>query len=79
MANRESRASVFPDLTRSPIRNCHFQNPFRPGQRIFYAFVIYGNLPHSSAVTGAEPQSSIFHLLAKYICPRDGTAEILAL
>ena len=47
MANSASRASIYPDLTRSPIRNCHCQNPggLRPRQRMFYAFVIYGNLP----------------------------------
>jgi len=30
----------------------------RPLQRIFYASMIHGNLPHSPAITGAEPQSS---------------------
>jgi hypothetical protein len=44
MANGASRASIYPDLTRSPIRNCHCQNPggLRPRQRMFYAFVIHG-------------------------------------
>jgi hypothetical protein len=31
------------------------------------------------AITGAEPQSSIFHLVTNTFLPRAGTAEILAL
>ena len=46
----------------------------RFGERIFHALVVHGNLPRSCAVTGAEPQSSIFHLVTNRFLPRTSTA-----
>jgi hypothetical protein len=81
MARRASLASVFPDLTRSPIRNCPPPEPrhFRPGQRIFHAFMIHGNLPLPSAITGVEPQSSAVPWAGKYLRYDQGTVEIFSL
>jgi hypothetical protein len=76
MANRASLASVFPDLTRSPIRNCHFQNPGASDLVSVYALVIHGNLP-LHGITGVESQSSMVHVLTNNICrapaPRKST------
>ncbi len=73
MANRASLASVFPDLTRSPIRlPLPEARVFRPRERIFYASVIHGNFPFL-CITGAESQSSMVHVLTNTVAaPRHG-------
>src|SRR3954454_3685425 len=52
---------------------------FRPGQRIFHAFVIHGNLPLPSAITGVELRSSGVPWADKYLRRAPGAAEVLSL
>src|SRR5690242_15754583 len=47
-----------PDQVADPKLPLPEPRSFRPGQRVFYAFVIHGNLPLPSAVTGVELRSS---------------------
>ena len=62
MASRRSLASVLPDLTRSPIRNCHFQTPGVSDLVSVYSTPLWfmGDLPHAACINAGGTEK--FHL-----------------
>src|SRR6266540_2662795 len=68
MASRISLASVLPDLTRSPIRNCHFQTPGISDLVSVYStplwFMEISGIPPTATRVGTER----FHLFDSALC-----------